>query len=167
MARTITASVAPAIEVETATVAPVAPVRAMEVAPVALSSVVLSRSQIKALAYAEKLYAANELGELALSGNKTDAILHNAIVRREAVKKAAGNNQKIFALIQARNGSDTRFPLPASSKHADLFSWVAACHALIRGKDDSTEKAVESRARTVNERFSECFSLIEELRTLK
>ena len=127
----------------------------------------LSRSQIKALAYAERLYANNELGELALSGNKTDAILHNAIVKREAVRKAAGNNQKIFALIQARNGSDTRFPIPASSKHVDLFGWVAACHALIRGKDDSTEKAIESRSRTVHERFAECFSLIEELRTLK
>lgn len=162
MARTIAA---PTIEVETA---PVAPAIAVEtVAPVALSSVVLTRSQMKALAYAERLHAANELGELALSGNKTDALLHNAIVRREAVKKATGNNQRIYALIQARNGSDTRFPLPASSKHADLFSWVAACHALIRGKDDSTEKAIESRARTVNERFAECFTLVEELRTLK
>jgi hypothetical protein len=93
--------------------------------------------------------------------------LHNAIVKREAVKKAVGNNQRIYALIAARNGSDTRFPVPASSKHVDLFSWVAACHALIRGKDDSTEKAIESRARTVNERFAECFALIEELRTLK
>ena len=127
----------------------------------------LSRSQVKALAYAEKLYTSGELGELALSGNKTDSLLCDALVKREAVKKAAGNNQKIFSLIQARNGSDTRFPLPASSKHVDLFGWVAACHALIRGKDDSTEKAIESRSRTVHERFGECFALIEELRILK
>ena len=164
MARVITAPVAPTVEVETT---PVAPTVEVETTPVALSSIVLSRAQRKALAYAEKLHAAGELGDLALSGNKTDALLHNAIVRREAVKKATGNNQKIFALIQARNGSDTRFPLPASSKHADLFSWVAACHALIRGKDDSTEKAIESRSRTVNERFAECFALVEQLRVLK
>ena len=161
MAAITATTTTPTIEVETTSTSMVG------VAPVGLSSIMLTRSQRRALAYAERLHAENELGQLALSGNKTDSMLHNAIVRREAVRKAAGNNQRIYALIVSRNGSDTRFPLPASSKHADLFGWVAACHALIRGRDDSTEKAIESRARTINERFAECFTLIEELRTLK
>ncbi len=136
-------------------------------APIALETVVLTRSQLKALQYAKSLHEKGQLDSLSLSGNKTDKLLADAIRQREAICKAEGNNQKIHAYILHRIGSDTRFAIPKSSKLADLFTWVSECEAQIRGKDDSTEKARQSRANTINERFAKCFDMIENLRTIQ
>ena len=132
-----------------------------------LETIVLSRSQRKALDYAKSLHEKGQLSDLSLSGNKTDNALFCALNLRNEVSNALNNNQKIYSLIQKRNGSDTRFAMPKSAKIADLFTWVAALEAQIRGKDDSTEKAVESRRDTIQTRFGDCINLVEALRVVQ
>lgn len=132
-----------------------------------LETSILSRSQRKALDYAKGLHEKGQLSDLAISGNKTDSALFHALNLRNEVNNALNNNQKIYSLIQKCNGSDTRFELPKSAKIADLFSWVAALEAQIRGKADSTEKAVESRRDTIQTRFGDCINLVEALRLVQ
>jgi len=131
-----------------------------------LETIVLSRSQRKALDYAKSLHDKGQLSDLAISGNKTDNVLFHALNLRNEVNNALNNNQKIYSLIQKCNGSDTRFELPKSAKIADLFTWVAALEAQIRGKADSTQKAIESRRTTIQTRFGDCINLAADLQRL-
>jgi hypothetical protein len=131
-----------------------------------LTSMVLTRGQQKALAYAKKMQAAGTIDVLQESGNKTDKSLAHELFMQERRAKARGNGNAIYQMVKNRYGSDESVrgvKCPDSAKTAALKVWVADCHAAIRGKDDSTEKAVASREAGFNARFGDLFLMIAEL----
>ena len=129
-----------------------------------LESETLTRKQKKAIAYA--IANKDDVSVLRLSKDKTDAKLVTVIDHARAIAAARGNNQKIHAYILACNGSADNFPLPENSKLATLFAWVASLEARIRGKDDSTDKARETRRRTINHIFGQAINMVEQLRVI-
>lgn len=146
------------------TTAPTAPVSAPDTLVSMLEGATLTRKQKKAIAYA--IANKDDVSVLRLSNDKTDAKLVTVIDHAKAIDAARGNNQKVFAYILACNGSADNFPLPENSKNATLFAWVGALEARIRGKDDSTDKARETRRRTINHIFGQAIAMVEQLRVV-